>query len=147
MPRRKQVKVSERIRKYIESEVEYYGNMKKELEQTSSNIVNDKSNEDYGVKIGIKSPELCNGQAESKALKLLTSTRLEHLEKTMRAIETVLTRLPEEKYKLVQIKYWSCPQCLTDDGIAQKLRIDRATYYDWRNGIIIAIGKEMGVIA
>jgi hypothetical protein len=34
---------------------------------------------------------------------------------------------------------------LTDDGIAEKLNIDRATLYRWSDGIMLALAIELGM--
>ena len=68
------------------------------------------------------------------------------MESTCKAIENIVGELQEEKFKLVDLKYWTKPQTLTDIGICQKIPISKTTFYKWRDEIIIAIGIEMGLI-
>jgi RinA family phage transcriptional activator len=136
------------IRVYIESELRDYDNTKKEWEQIQSEITNGKNNidDDYMEKLGLEVPDRCNSTTESKALKLISNKRLSQLERTIRAFERVLTNLQEDKYRLVVLKYWTYPQTLTDEGIAQELVCDKRTLYKWVDGIMVALAKELGVI-
>lgn len=94
---------------------------------------------------GIRGTDTSNPTA-AKAFKLLTNKRIKRMEQTCEAISSIVDALPEEKYSLVELKYWTKPQTLTDIGIAQRLHIGKTTLYDWCNEIIIAIGIEMGEI-
>lgn len=137
------------IRKFIESELRDYENTKREWETLQDELTYSKNatgHEDYMERLGLEAPERCNGQTESKALKILTNKRLAQLERTIRAFERVITNLPEEKFKLVVLRYWTVPQTLTDDGIALELNCDKRTLYRWLDGILLALAKEMGLI-
>jgi len=58
----------------------------------------------------------------------------------------VVGELDEEKYRLVELKYWQRPRLLSDMGIAQQLNISRPTLYRWIDGIILAIAVEIGLV-
>ena len=66
------------------------------------------------------------------------------MEETVTVIEKVLSGLPKEKYKLVELKYWDCR--LSNRGIAEALHVSDATYYRWRNEIVKAVVVELGLI-
>jgi RinA family phage transcriptional activator len=66
------------------------------------------------------------------------------LESTVEAIENVYNRLPEEKKLLVNIYYWTRPQTLSWEGVAQKLHVSRKTAFNWRDEIIWAISEQLG---
>lgn len=83
---------------------------------------------------------------QARAVKLMTNKRIRRMEQTCKAIEAVLNALPEEKYRLVELKYWTKPQTLTDEGIAREINIDRRTLYRWADGIILSVGIEMGLV-
>lgn len=130
------------IRLYIESELRDYDRVKKEWEQIQDDIINGSG---HGDDSGIRGTDT-SAPTESKALRLITNRRLAQLERTIKAFESVLTRLQEDKYRLVVLKYWTRPQMLTDEGISQQLICDKRTLYKWIDGILTALAKEMGVI-
>lgn len=135
-------------RQYIESELRDYDHTKAEWEALHESITTSKNNQldDYMEKLGLQSAERYASTTESKALRLISNNRLAKLERTIRAFERVLSNLQEEKFKLVVLKYWTYPQTLTDEGIAQELCCSRTTFYRWNDGIILALAKEMGLI-
>lgn len=133
---------------YLERELRDYDRTKQKWEELQDEITNSRTNtpDDYMQKLGLEVTERHNSTTESKAFRLITNTRLEKLERTIKSFERVLTNLQEEKFRLVVMKYWTCPQTLTDDGIALELHCSRATLYNWLDGILIALAKEMGMI-
>ena len=130
------------IRLYIESELRDYEQTKQEWENLQDEIVYGSS---CGDDSGIRGTDISR-PAEQKALKLITNKRLSQLERTIKSFERVLTNLQEDKFKLVILKYWTSPQTLTDDGIAMELHVSKRTLYDWQNGILLALSKEMGLV-
>lgn len=94
---------------------------------------------------GIRGTDIGN-TTQSKALRLISNKRLAQLQRTILAIERVLMNLTEDKFKLVQLKYWDHPRTLTDDGIAMELFIDKRSLYNWNNTILLALAKEMGLV-
>jgi RinA family phage transcriptional activator len=66
------------------------------------------------------------------------------MERVAEAIRTVFEGLDEDKKRLVQLKYWTKPQTLTWEGIAQQLRISRAQAFRWREQIICEIASHLG---
>lgn len=143
------MRIRREIKKYIETELQDYDRTKKEWEQLQSELTNRNNVETFDTmfeRLGIDETVQCQSVTESKALRLITNKRLSQLERTIKAIEKVMMNLPEEKFKLVQMKYWDVPRTLTDDGIAYQLSCDRRTIYKWTDGIILAIAIEMGLI-
>lgn len=84
---------------------------------------------------------------EAKAIRLTTNKLIRRMEQTCKAIEIIINALPEEKYRLVELKYWTRPQMLTDEGIAREIGCDRRTLYRWCDAIILAIGIELGLVS
>jgi len=78
------------------------------------------------------------------ATTLLTHRRLEQLERIASAIRTVYEELPEEKKRLVQLRYWTKPQTRTWAGIAQMLHISERQARRWRDEIVLAIAERLG---
>ena len=135
------MKLRREIRAYIEAELRDY-------HSTLNAIVEDRN------ELLLKSPVFdSNGgksysvgdPTQAKVVTLMTNKRIRQMEKTCYAIKAVILALPEEKHDLIKLKYWTRPQPLTDIGIAMKLNISRRTYYNWIDGIVLAIAVEMGL--
>jgi RinA family phage transcriptional activator len=129
------------IKDFIRLELRNYDNTKQEWEDIHTSIVDASPYMD-----GQPRGSDVSNPTESKAIRLITNKRLEQLERTMKAVERIVTNLPSSKLKLVQLKYWTEPQLLTDIGIAQKLNCSRSTFYEWDNMILTALAREMGFI-
>ena len=130
------------IRQYIESELRDYDRVKKEWEQIQDDVINSSG---HGDDSGIRGTDM-SAPTESKALRLISNRRLAQLERTIKAFERVLTRLPEDRFKMIVLRYWTHPQPLTDDGIAMELFVDKRTVYNWCNAIIGELAKELGMV-
>ncbi len=81
-----------------------------------------------------------------KVTVLSANKRIQHLERTLRAIDGVLDNLDPEKMRLVELKYWQKPKRLDDVGIAMELHISRRTLYYWTDEICLAIATRMGLV-
>ena len=77
-------------------------------------------------------------------MKLATDEKLERLERMVSAISTVYAGLSRERQEMVHLKYWS--RVYTDDGIAEKLSIDRATFYRWKREFVLRIAIRLGYL-
>lgn len=131
------------IKAYIEAELRNYHQSKKDLEEIKNDIREE--GKSISDSMGIRGSGTSN-IVESKTIRLITNKRIKKLEETIRAIDVVIGELDEEKYRLIELKYWTRPKLLSDMGIAQELNIDRATLYRWIDGILLAIAIEMGLI-
>lgn len=134
--------IKKEIKAYVECELRDYLQTIRDLGEERQQIIeNSPMFDDSGIR-GTGISKTC----EKKALQLITSKRILQIGRTIDAIQSVLDSLPEEKYKLVQLKYWTKPQTRTDEGIARELNIGKTTYYKWSDGIILAIAIELGLI-
>lgn len=130
------------IKAYIESELRYYHQSKKDLEEIREEIIESSPiNDGTGIRSCGTSDTVCK-----KVIRLITNKRLKRLEETIRAIDAVLDQLDETKHRLVEMKYWRKPNYLNDAGIAHELCIDRATLYRWQDAILLAIAIELGLV-
>ena len=129
------------IKAYIEAELRDYHENKKDIELLREEILEGTS---VGDESGIRGTSISN-VTQNKALRLITNKRLRKLEETIRAIDNVILELDEDKYKLVELKYWTRPNYYNDTGIAHQLNIGMRTYYRWKDAIILAIAQEMGL--
>jgi RinA family phage transcriptional activator len=75
---------------------------------------------------------------------MVTHKRIEQLERIIDSIQDAYNQLPEEKQKLIHLKYWAKPQRLTWDGIANKLNVSRRQALYWRDEIVYAITEKIG---
>lgn len=128
--------------KHIESELYIYKDTLKEIEELRKDIMFTKMNDDENIGGGTSG--LPSSPTERIATRLATHKRLNRLEEVANAIEKVYTGLPEDYQKLIKLKYWTRPQTLTWDGIADKLFTTKRTAQRWRDEVIYAIAEVVG---
>jgi len=120
----------------IEAELYTYNETKDELELLEDDIIDSTP----FIETAVQS-ELSDSTA-SKAIKLSSSKELIEIRRRINAIEKALSILPEEKMKLVRLKYFE--RKLTDIGIINELHVGSKTYYRWKKEIIELIGSYLG---
>ena len=136
-------KLHKNVVRYVEHNLYYYHEYIREIQRLRNDIL-------YGVKIttdenvGGGRSNLPSSPTERRTIELLTNRRLDTLERVTGAIKTVYEALPEEKKKLVRLKYWTRPQKYTWDGIAEQLHVSRITCLRWRDEIVYAIAELLG---
>ncbi len=128
---------------FIEAELRDYNDTLRAISEERQDLllsspVRDSSE---GTSYGIGNP------TEAKAIQLTTNKRIRRMEQTCKAIEAVINALPEDKYRLVEMKYWATPRILTDEGIAREIGCDRRTLYRWNDSIVLAIGIQLGLVS
>lgn len=131
------------IKAYIEAELRNYDQSKKDLEEIKNDIREE--GKSISDSMGIRGSGTSN-IVESKTIRLITNKRIKKLEETIRAIDVVIGELDEEKYRLIELKYWTRPNPLSDEGMCQKLNISRRTFYRWIDAIVLNIAIEMGLV-
>ena len=129
-------------KEYVEFELRHYKQTKKEWNDLIKQII---CGSDYTITDMPRSTDVSNPTMQ-KAVRLVSNPRLAALERTITAIEYITGELPEEKYRLVQLKYWTYPRTLTDEGLAVELCCDRRTIYRWMDDILLGIAQELGII-
>ena len=130
------------IRAYIEAELRDYNQTLRDIGEERQELLLATHTPDN---LGGHSYDIGN-PTQARAIKLMTNKRIKRMEQTCEAIANVIEALSEEKYRLVELKYWTRPQTLTDEGIAREIGCDRSTLYRWVDGILLAVGIEMGLI-
>jgi RinA family phage transcriptional activator len=134
--------VDKAVFKYIEHIIREYPDVKKILETDeyyNDIILSSPSGDETGVRSGMGKP------TETKALKLMTSKTRDQMARNQKAVYVVTSELPEERYRLVELYYWQRPRLLSNEGIAQELRIGTTTMYEWKRSIVKLIGIELGL--
>lgn len=135
------VKVRKSTMKHIESELLSYHDTRKEIIRLRNEIMYTRAPMDDS---GGGRSSLPGDPTGRVATRLTSHKQLGHLEETVQAIEDVYNRLPEEKKRLINLYYWTRPQILSWEGIAQKLHVSRKTAFNWRDDIIYAISDQLG---
>jgi len=128
--------------KHIESELYSYHDTLKEINRLRKDIMFTKENDDENI--GGGKNNLPSSPTERIATRLASHKRLNNLEEVTNAIQKVYTGLPEDYQKLVRLKYWTRPQTLTWEGIADKLFITSRQAMRWRDEVVWSIGEVLG---
>jgi len=136
------VAIRREIKLYIEAEIRDYNDTLRAIGEERDELILSSPIQDNngGTSYGISNPTL------DKAIKLRTHKRIRRMEQTCEAIAKVIDALPDEKYRLVELKYWAKPQLHTDEGIARQIGCDRRTLCRWVDGIVLAVGIELGLL-
>ena len=134
------MKIDKKVYNYIEFELQHYEENKEKLKEMRLDIIE-------------ASPEPSDGQpkgqggtgnpTEQKAMKLISSVAIRKIERTVNAIEKVRNTLNKEYLKFFEWNY------IIKAGIVktcQEVNISEKTYYRWRDSIVYAIGRELGLI-
>ena len=127
---------------HVESELFHYHETKREIERMKQDILLGTSSFDENV--GGGKSNLPGDPTASKAIAMISNRQLEQMHRIVKAIEFIVEGLPDEKKKLVELKYWTRPQTLTWDGIAMRLNCSRRSALIWREEIVTAIGNHIG---
>lgn len=128
--------------KHIESELYSYHDTLKEISNLRKDIMFCSENDDENIGGGRNN--LPSSPTERIATRLATHKRLIQLEEVTNAIYKVFQGLPEDYQKLVRLKYWTRPQTLTWEGIADKLYITSRQAMRWRDEIVYTIAEVLG---
>lgn len=127
---------------HVESELYAYHDTLREIVRIKNDLLQGKTSEDENV--GGGKSNLPGDPTGRTAILLVSHKRLEQMMNVVDAIESVVSGLPADRQKLIQLRYWTRPQTLTWDGIAAEIPAHRATVFRWRDGIITAIAARVG---
>jgi RinA family phage transcriptional activator len=136
------IKLRKATFKHIESELYSYHDTLREINNLRKDIMFTKENDDENIGGGRNN--LPSSPTERIATRLATHKRLNQLEEVTHAIEKVYTSLPEDYQKLIKLKYWTRPQTLTWEGIADKLHLGRRTAFRMRDEIVECVSEVLG---
>jgi RinA family phage transcriptional activator len=136
------IKLKKATFKHIESELYSYQDTLREIDRLRKDIMFTKENDDENIGGGRNN--LPSSPTERIATRLATHKRLNQLEEVTHAIEKVYTSLPEDYQKLIKLKYWTRPQTLTWEGIADKLHLGRRTAFRMRDEIVECVSEVLG---
>lgn len=135
--------LNKRIYKKIEWYLYNYHNIRREVDQEKQNIIESGGRDltEWGGGISCHSDPTAN-----KAIKLVRAELVEE-EKWLKVIKNTIKHFENtEKGRLLQKKYFDE---LGEKYICEELHIERATYYNWRNEIVLytaLLGVQEGLI-
>ena len=135
-------RLDEGVFRHVEAELFRYHDTKREIEKVRKDIIYRTSPPDENV--GGGRGNLPGDPTGRTATILLSHRKLEQMERVVEAISTVYEMLPEEKKKLVKMRYWSPNQRYTWDRIALELHASKTTVLRWRDDIVEMIAQEVG---
>lgn len=128
--------------KHVESELYHYHETLREIQTIREEILHAAKPQDENI--GGGKSNVPGNPTQSIAIALATNRKMDNLERVVQVIQFVYTGLPDEKKRLVELKYWQRPQTLTWDGIALRLNVSRRTALNWREEIVFAVAHLMG---
>jgi len=129
------------LRGYIEWQIEYYPENKRQLALIKDSMVPSQISQ-YGYKAG------SSFDSEKRPTEEITIKRnpeyIIEMERIILAIEAVYNRLNDQDKELIRLKYWDGK--LTPDGIALALNIDKSTMYYRLNNIIVEVARRLALV-
>lgn len=127
-------RLSKNTYRYIEGQIRDYKRIKKEVESLKDDIINKgpMAQEVRGTSTG--------DPTASKALKISLDRQISGMDKTVKAIEKVHTRLSPDKKEVME-NIWD--RRYTDTGLADKIGVDERTIRRWRQNIIYSVAIEL----
>lgn len=136
-----QAKIRKGTFQHVESELYAYHETRKEIVRLKNDILYGSTPPDS---IGGGRGNLPGNPTERTAILMVAHRKIEQLERIVEAIESVVERLPEDKKRFIQLRYWKKPQYLSWDGIAAELNVSRRQAFRWRDEIVYTIAEKIG---
>ncbi len=130
------------LRAYIEAELRDYHQTKQDLLELREDLLSESPAPPDGMPKG----NATSDSTYQRTVKLMTNRRIRYLQRLLEGLDAVLSELPPDKMKYIELKYWTKPQLLTDAGIAAQIPCDRTTLWRWNNEICTAIGVQLGIV-
>ena len=132
------MKLDRAVFRYIEHELYNYDETKKEIEELREDII-----ERAPLKETVPNMGYISDPTARKALKLVSSTAIARMERTVRAIERALARLSDDHRQLFELKY---RQCLPWKRVCELMPVSERTYFRLRRELVIMVAFEMGLL-
>lgn len=133
--------MSPRVKSMVEWQLEHYWQDKKNLEQFWRDSL-PSATPNYS---GMPGSSDVGRNAEDTALRIISSPYVAQTERSVKAIENVLSAANETDKRLVRLVYWQ--QAYTIEGAANVLHMNRATAYRHLNDVLQKIALEIGYIS
>lgn len=133
--------MSPRVKSMVEWQLEHYWQDKQNLEQFWRDSLPSATPNYSGMPGGSE----VGRNAEDTALRIISSPYVAQTERSVKAIDKVLSAANETDKRLVRLVYWQ--QAYTVEGAANALHMNRATAYRHLNDVLQKIALELGYIS
>ncbi len=131
------MKLPRAVFRYIEHELYNYDKTRQEIEDLRETIIEMPPAREVVPGVGHVSDPTAR-----KAIKLLTSTTLARMSRTVAAIDRALARLADEHRRLFDLKY---RQCLPWQRVCDELSASERTYFRLRHELVVMVACELGL--
>lgn len=135
------MKIPKHIHKYVEGELVNYPVNKKALIQAKQNVYLQQSASGY-TSLGSKTKSMTSS-VEHKVMYLMSDRTIVCLEHSVNAIEDVLSELPEEYKRLIELRYF---KAFSVDRVAHELSICVRNFFNWRDKALQFFAIRFGLI-
>lgn len=130
--------IDKSVFRYIEHELYCYDATKHSIEELRDEIISGKS----GAML-VPGTGYVSDPTAQKAVKLVSSPALAHMERTVRAIERAIDRLSEEHAQLFELKY---RQNKHWKRVCIEMPTSERTYFRLRKELVLAVACELGLV-
>jgi RinA family phage transcriptional activator len=134
------MRIPKHVQKYIEGELINYSINKKALDQAKQNVYLQHSASGYTT-LTQKSTS-STSPVEHKAMYLMSDRNILRLENSVNAVEDVLSELPDEYQKLIELRYF---KSYSIERVAQELSICVRNFFNWRDKAIQVFAIRFGL--
>lgn len=131
------------VKSYVEWQLEHYHEDKRQLEQYKLDLM-PAATANYNFNGGGRSSEPGN-PTERAAIKMLTNPYILNTERSINAIEAVLSRCDETDIKIITMVYWK--RTHTVSGAGMKAGLSQSGTYLRINKILCTVALELGLIS
>lgn len=130
-----------RVKTYVEWELQHVADYRRALRQAKADMV-PAGVAQYGPRAGSSSG--ASRTTEDVAVRLASAQYIRHLEETVRAIDKITGRLPDEDHSLIEMVYWRRSHTVTGAGL--QVGLSKSAAYQHINAILLAIAQELGYV-
>jgi RinA family phage transcriptional activator len=126
----------------IEKEIEQYHLTLKRIDTRREELLYPHIETD--TNIGGGKSNVLSDPTYRKASVLETDVHLHEMVRIVNAINYAWSGLDDDRKRVVKLYYWTRPQTLTWEGIAQEMHIGLRTAKRWRTEFVKQIAKQLG---
>lgn len=130
-----------RIRDFVAWQLEHYQQNRQQLEEVKRDMI-PSATPKYAPSGGHSNE--ASRSTEDIALQITSSVYVQHLERTVKAIEAVISKLDSTDTQLISLVYFQGSYTVT--GAAQIVNLSQAAAYNHINSVLTAIALELGLI-
>lgn len=125
---------------HVEEEIFDLHETKKRISQIREEILNPHKEYEF---VGGKS-NLPGDPTSSKVIDLDENKNLRYMQEIVREIEYVYEHSSKQMQRFMDLFYWTKPQTMTIEGVAQKIFVSRSSAYRMRSHVVYQVAVRMG---